>query len=1186
MSEPSDPNQEKNALRDQIIGLGSRSVRKSYYPQLQQQIDELEKARQQAEENERKFRALFEEITDGVVVGDPETRLVKKVNPAFCKMLGYTEEELLRLTVFDIHPPEEIPRLLAEIAKQKRGQSILIKDLPFKRKDGSIVYTDVNGTAIDIDNRLCILGVCRDITERKQAEEALREREEWMRYIIQHDPNAITVLDNDLRLRFVSDRFLKDYNIAEFDVIGRPFYDVVPEMPERWKAVHRRCLAGSVEKSDDDSFERSDGSITYNRWECRPWYLANGKIGGIIIYTEVVTERKLAEQRLQRSEADLGRAQAIAHLGSWSWDIATNRISWSEEMFRVFGVEPETFEVTMAAAIRRTHPEDLGKQARFIKELLAGKPTEAFEYRIIRPDGTERVVEVNGVQIEVDAEGRPQTIFGTTQDITERKQAEQAVIRSEQKYRELVENANSIILRWTPEGIISYLNEFGLTFFGYTEEEIRGRSLAGTIVPEQETTGRNLFPLMSEIRGNPKKYEHNINENIRRNGERVWIAWTNKVVLDNEGQIKEILSIGSDITERIRTEEALDREQEFNRALVENMVDAVVACNADFELTLFNRAARECHGVDATKIPPDQWAEYYHLFRADGVTPMSLDEVPLARAFRGETLQNEPMVIRAMDQPPRYLLANSAPFFDEKGRKLGAVAVMHDITKSKQVEEALKREQVFNNAVLNSVPGLLYLYNEQGNLIRWNKQHEVLTGYSAEELSQMHVLDWFAGNDEDAAVVANGVKQCFAEGYAEIDASLRTKSGAKILFHLTGVSLEIDGKNYLAGIGVDITERKRAEEELHRLNRLYSVLSQVNMAVIHAGSRRELLERICKVSVEVGAFKMAWVGEIDPETHQVVPVATAGDSGGYLRKVKVYADDRPEGRGPIGTSIREGRPYVCNDFHKDPCTLPWRDTATIVGFNAIISLPLSNRGKVFGAFSVYAGELDCFHAKEVELLEEVASDVSFALDHLDQERRRQQDELVLKQAKETAEAANRAKDQFIAVLSHELRTPLTPVLTTVALLQAQEEMSDELKTGMDIIHRNVELEARLIDDLLDVTRISRGIVELHREVVDVHACLLKTLEICRSEIAKKDMEVSLSLRAKEYHVWADSARLQQVFWNLLKNAVKFTPEEGRISIRSANADGWLKIEVADSGIGIEPEALPRIFNAFEQGEKT
>lgn len=194
-------------------------------------------------------------------------------------------------------------------------------------------------------------------------------------------------------------------------------------------------------------------------------------------------------------------------------------------------------------------------------------------------------------------------------------------------------------------------------------------------------------------------------------------------------------------------------------------------------------------------------------------------------------------------------------------------------------------------------------------------------------------------------------------------------------------------------------------------------------------------------------------------------------------------------------------------------------------------------------------------------------------------------EAVIKQAKETAEAANQAKDQFIAVLSHELRTPLTPVLAMVSALQAQEDLPAHLRSDLQLIQRNVEMESALIEDLLDVTRISRGKIVLQRETVDVQDCLQTALEICQSAIKIKRLEIRLEFHAAQHYVSADPARMRQVFWNLLSNAVKFIHEEGRITLRTRNVGDRLQIEIVDTGIGIDPEVMPRIFNVFEQGDQ-
>ena len=210
----------------------------------------------------------------------------------------------------------------------------------------------------------------------------------------------------------------------------------------------------------------------------------------------------------------------------------------------------------------------------------------------------------------------------------------------------------------------------------------------------------------------------------------------------------------------------------------------------------------------------------------------------------------------------------------------------------------------------------------------------------------------------------------------------------------------------------------------------------------------------------------------------------------------------------------------------------------------------------------------------------------------------------LSRAKEAAEAANEAKDNFLAILSHELRTPLTPVLAAVALLEDDQNIPPHVLREIEMIRRNIEVEARLIDDLLDVTGIVRGKLQLNRQVVDVRSLLEHAMQTyCAGAAAKKNLRVSMKVTATETHVLADGSRMTQVFWNLLQNSCKFTPVAGTIDISVHNENNALSptetaagsekepvraslvVEIRDSGIGISPENMPRIFNAFEQGER-
>lgn len=205
-----------------------------------------------------------------------------------------------------------------------------------------------------------------------------------------------------------------------------------------------------------------------------------------------------------------------------------------------------------------------------------------------------------------------------------------------------------------------------------------------------------------------------------------------------------------------------------------------------------------------------------------------------------------------------------------------------------------------------------------------------------------------------------------------------------------------------------------------------------------------------------------------------------------------------------------------------------------------------------------------------------------ATDITERERARE-----LEVAKETSEAAGRAKDKFLAVLSHELRTPLNPILLGVTYLLESGEAPESLRPTFEMIRRNVELEARLIDDLLDVTRILQDKLRLQLAETDAHVLIRRVVEICRGEIDEKKLVLVTHLSADRHHVRADGTRLQQVFWNLIKNAVKFTPPGGTLAVRTRDANDpahpRLVVEFADSGLGIEADDLGRIFDPFQQG---
>jgi PAS domain S-box-containing protein len=289
-----------------------------------------------------------------------------------------------------------------------------------------------------------------------------------------------------------------------------------------------------------------------------------------------------------------------------------------------------------------------------------------------------------------------------------------------------------------------------------------------------------------------------------------------------------------------------------------------------------------------------------------------------------------------------------------------------------------------------------------------------------------------------------------------------------------------------------------------------------------------------------------------------LPQNCAQDCGFYRsdKVTRVPLAESPTARAVSGESVDEEVIFIRHGKNREGS---WAD---------VTARPLRDEhGTIHGAVAVFRDITDHKRAEE------------------------QQQNLVRERAaRAEAEAANKAKDNFLAMLGHELRTPLTPVLAGVELLGQQVNGHAELRSTLEIIRRNVELEARLIDDILDLSAIAKGKINLDLATVDVHAVMMNALDIFRGEIGAKQLRLHLDLSASDHFVRGDASRLMQVFWNVIKNAIKFTSERGVIHIQSHNElDGEassvpkLTIQISDNGIGIEPEFMPRIFHSFEQG---
>jgi two-component system CheB/CheR fusion protein len=369
------------------------------------------------------------------------------------------------------------------------------------------------------------------------------------------------------------------------------------------------------------------------------------------------------------------------------------------------------------------------------------------------------------------------------------------------------------------------------------------------------------------------------------------------------------------------------------------------------------------------------------------------------------------------------------------------------------------------------------------------------------------------------------------------------------------------------------------EAERERLTRLYAVLSRVNETIIRTRDEGRLYREVCRIVAEQAGFPLVWVGLV--EERRIVPVARSGPAAAYLEKITVEVDGQL-GQGPTGTSVREGRAVVNADFVTNRPLAPWRESALAHGFRASAAFPLRRQGKTVGALSLYADAPGAFDADQVKLLEALAADLSYALDSMAQDRLRAEAERALVESETRLREANQRKSEFLAVLSHELRNPLAPIANSLFILDRAPAGGEQESRAKAILTRQVGQLTRLVDDLLDVTRVASGKFRLQRTRFDLAQMVRRTAEDYRAMLSQVDFEVHAGLAP----LWidADEARVAQVIGNLLTNAAKFTQAGGKVTV-ALDGDlvaGTAVLRVRDTGTGISRDMLPQVFEPFTQ----
>jgi PAS domain S-box-containing protein len=501
-------------------------------------------------------------------------------------------------------------------------------------------------------------------------------------------------------------------------------------------------------------------------------------------------------------------------------------LSWNRAIEEMTGVPKEDMigkgDYTYAVPFygeRRPHPADLldmsdsELEAKFRHVKRKGNNLSAETYAPCLYGGKGGYIFSAAAPL-FNAQGVRTGAVESIRDVTQRKEAEEALRRSEGKYRELVENANSIILRRDSRGRVTFFNEFAQRFFGYSEQEILGKNLVGTIVPPVEsTTGRDLKRMIEDIGRDPGRYAVNVSENMRRNGERVWIAWTNKPVRDENGRIVEVLGVGNDITELKRARDELFNSRQMLQSVLDNIPQRVfwkdrnsvfVGCNKAFVLDCGYEEQGELVGKTDYEHASAATAD---LYRAD--------DREVIESGRPKINYEEPQI--RPDGSQAWLITSKVPMFDRDGQIIGVLGTYEDITERKRGEEALRKSEERYRSVIENMGDVFYRTDKRGVIVMASPSAARVLGYdSIDELQGKPVENFWMHPDEREEFM----RSIWEDGVVrDREITLKKKDGSPLSGSVTSTYRKDDQGNILGveGIFRDITERKRAEEERMRM---------------------------------------------------------------------------------------------------------------------------------------------------------------------------------------------------------------------------------------------------------------------------------------------------------------------------------------------------------------------------------
>ncbi len=839
-----------------------------------------------------------------------------------------------------------------------------------------------------------------------------------------------------------------------------------------------------------------------------------------------------------------------------------------------------------------------------------------------------------------DEKGRVTLLVAEGRDISERQRTEALLKQREAYLMSIIDNQSGMVWLKDKESRLLAVNRIYAKMAGRKKtEQVVGKTDLDFWPPE----------LADKYRADDRKVMNNrehvtVEELISEKGIARWHETFKAPVFDRAGKVIGTTGYARDITERKRLDNELAVQRVFSSALLENMSSAVVACNERGELVLFNREARRWHGLDPRNIPPSQWARHYNLYMEDGVTPMDIRTVPLARAFRGETVRDVGMVIAAKGRPQRYVIAQAAPVREKDGRVLGAVAVMHDMTERKLAAEAIRKSKIqYQELVENAKDGIFSL-DDKGFFVLTNPEFRDMLGYSQKELKKLNVLDTYPEGARSQGI--ERLKLLKLGETLRFERPMKRKDGSLIFVDVVGWK---NDEGLVQSFVRNVTDRKRAEDALREsarsLKEVQTIAGLGNYTLdIRSGlwQSSPVLDEIFGIGPKYKRTEKGWLALVHPDWRESLGDyfrnEVIGKRGRFDREYKILrqrdkeerwvhglgelkldAEGRPVAM--IGTilditdrknaeiAIREHRRQLLQIIDAVPHMIFAKDKngRILLANRAVGAMYGKEPQELIGTcrrdIHPVAEEVAAYLKVDREVLatgqprvvpDEVFTDI-YGRRHILQTVKIPfrmvgiRETCILGVSVDVTEQkqVEEFRNDIVRTVSHELRTPLSIEKEGISLLvdEMVGPVNAEQREILQTVMRSIDRLARMISSLLDISSIETGRIKLLAKPTDLTELVKDVAFEFKKRAAEKGIELAAKFPEEGIRALADPDKITQVLTNLVDNALKFTAK-GSIEVSVTSLKDEAECTVRDTGIGISAGNIGKLFEKFQQFSRT